>query len=403
MIQIIGLILAATVTAVTVDECPGYKAVNVRKCGSTVTADLTLAGPACNVYGDDIPDLKLLVEYQTGKLSAAAWKWGGLTYPDTRLHVKIYDADENVYQVQESVIPRPANKHAKPSAIRFSLVEEPFSFAVTRSSGEVLFNTSGQQLVFESQYLRLRTSLPPNANLYGLGEHSDDFRFNTDGYQRVLWNMESPFIPRNANLYGSHPVYVDYRGASGTHGVFLLNSDGMNINVNKTSLEYNTIGGIFDFYFLAGPDPADVSRQYAEVVGLPAMVPYWSFGFHQCKYGWPNVNYVTEVVANYSKANIPLETLWGDIDYMDHRQDFTVDPVNYPLPKMRDLVSKLHQAGQRYVMMLDPGIHRKGGYEPFETGSDSDVFHKAADGSYYRGSQWAGEVSNWEGNVREPG
>ncbi|KAB5511529.1 glycosyl hydrolases family 31-domain-containing protein [Coniochaeta sp. 2T2.1] len=377
MIGVLALIVAATAAAATVDDCPGYKAFNVKKGCSSVTADLKLAGSACNVYGDDIPDLKLLVEYQT----------------DKRLHVKIYDADENVYQVQESVIPRPKNEHAKPSAIRFSLVEDPFSFAVTRSSGEVLFNTSGQQLVFESQYLRLRTSLPPNVNLYGLGEHSDDFRFNNNnGYQRVFWNMESPFIPRNANLYGSHPVYVDYRGASGTHGVFLLNANGMNININATSLEYNTIGGIFDFYFLAGPDPVDVSRQYAEVVGLPAMVPYWSFGFHQCKYGWPNVDYVTEVVANYSKADIPLETLWGDIDYMDHRQDFTLDPTKYPLTRMRDLVDKLHRAGQRYVMMLDPGIRRKGGYEPFETGADRDVFHMAADGSYYRGSQWAGEV-----------
>lgn len=267
-------------------------------------------------------------------------------------------------------------------------------------SGEVLFNTSGQRLIFESQYVRLRTSLPPNANLYGLGEHSDDFRFNTDGYQRVLWNAESPYIPRNANLYGSHPIYFDHRGVSGTHGVFLLNSNGMNVNINTTTdssesgtfLEYNTIGGVLDLYFLGGPGPADVSRQYADVVGPPAMVPYWSLGFHQCKYGWPNVDYVTEVVANYSKANIPLETLWGDIDYMDKRQDFTLDPQNYPLEKMRDLVAKLHQSGQHYVMMLDPGIHRKGGYGPFESGTESDVFLKAADGSYYRGQQWAGEV-----------
>lgn len=31
----------------------------------------------------------------------------------------------------------------------------------------------------------LPPTLPPDANLYGLGEHSDDFRFDTDGDQRV--------------------------------------------------------------------------------------------------------------------------------------------------------------------------------------------------------------------------
>lgn len=134
-------------------------------------------------------------------------------------------------------------------------------------------------------------------------------------------------------------MYLDHRGASGSHGVFLLNSNGMDINIDQTDsgdqfLEYNIIGGVLDFSFLAGPSPSEVSRQYAEVVGLPAMMSYWTFGFHQCKYGYWDVNYAAEVVANYSTANIPLETLWSDIDYMDLRQVFTTDPERFPLHKM---------------------------------------------------------------------
>jgi len=48
------------------------------------------------------------------------------------------------------------------------------------------------------------------------------------------------------------------RGVNGTHGVLLLNSKGMDIKVNDTAgqyLEHNNLGGIFDFYFLAGPSP----------------------------------------------------------------------------------------------------------------------------------------------------
>jgi alpha-glucosidase len=50
------------------DDCPGYAVSNVQNDGSRVTADLTLAGTACNAYGDDLTDLKLEVEYQTGPL-----------------------------------------------------------------------------------------------------------------------------------------------------------------------------------------------------------------------------------------------------------------------------------------------------------------------------------------------
>ena len=49
------------------DACPGYAASNVRDEGAVVTADLRLAGAACDVYGRDLGELKLLVEYQTGE------------------------------------------------------------------------------------------------------------------------------------------------------------------------------------------------------------------------------------------------------------------------------------------------------------------------------------------------
>lgn len=49
------------------ESCPGYSASNVQQTGSGLTADLTLAGEACNAYGTDLPNLTLTVEYQSGK------------------------------------------------------------------------------------------------------------------------------------------------------------------------------------------------------------------------------------------------------------------------------------------------------------------------------------------------
>src|SRR5436305_10716383 len=63
--------LSKAVDAQTV--CPGYLASNVKTSGTGLTADLALAGPACNVYGSDVDSLSLLVEYQT----------------ESRLHVSI--------------------------------------------------------------------------------------------------------------------------------------------------------------------------------------------------------------------------------------------------------------------------------------------------------------------------
>lgn len=72
------LAAAAAVSATSIDyrsdsngdplaKCPGYKASNIKIGKSTLTADLTLAGKACNVYGDDLKSLTLEVEYETGR------------------------------------------------------------------------------------------------------------------------------------------------------------------------------------------------------------------------------------------------------------------------------------------------------------------------------------------------
>ncbi|TKA31838.1 hypothetical protein B0A54_16578 [Friedmanniomyces endolithicus] len=93
------------------------------------------------------------------------------------------------------------------------------------------------------------TSLPESYSLYGLGEHTDPFMLNTRNYIRTLWSRDAYTVPPGTNSYGNHQIYFDNRNSKGTHGVFLLKSNGMDIFLNSTAetgqyLEYNTLGGI---------------------------------------------------------------------------------------------------------------------------------------------------------------
>lgn len=51
-------------------SCPGYTATNIDVSDSGLTADLSLAGAACNAYSEDLQELKLVVEHQTGMSTA---------------------------------------------------------------------------------------------------------------------------------------------------------------------------------------------------------------------------------------------------------------------------------------------------------------------------------------------
>jgi alpha-glucosidase len=88
------------------DVCSGYKASNVVETTNSLTADLTLLGEGCNVYGNDINDLVLSVEYQTKE----------------RLSVRITPkylapANHSQYILSPRLDPPPAQAQAKTQAI----------------------------------------------------------------------------------------------------------------------------------------------------------------------------------------------------------------------------------------------------------------------------------------------
>ncbi|KAL1746491.1 glycoside hydrolase family 31 protein [Schizophyllum fasciatum] len=370
------------------EACAGYNVASVEQADNKqLKATLKQAGD-CGVFGDDIPELKLEVTYETNQ----------------RIHVKITDAANQRYEIPEDLIPRPGasdDAGQDKAEINFNFTESPFSFTVYRTStNEVLFNTASHPLIFEDQYLRVKTSLPDKANIYGLGEHTHGFRLDNHDTTLIMFNREAPFVPTGTNLYGSHPIYQEHR-ESGTHGVLLLNSDGMDIKLNDTdgtTLEYNVVGGVLDFYFFAGSetDPTAVARQYAEVVGTPAEMPYWSYGLHQCRYGYQNFVDVANVIEGYANAGIPLETMWTDIgaDYMHRRRVFSIDPDYFPLDRMQEIIKYLHDHEQKYVMMTDPGVAYVPGenYEAYNKGIEMDVFLKQDNGSDFLAIVWPGVV-----------
>ena len=111
-------------------------------------------------------------------------------------------------------------------------------------------------------------------------------------------------------------------------------------------LVYRTIGGVLDLYFFLGPEPEDVVSQYTAAVGRYYIPPYWSLGFHLCRWGYNSLDNMKAAWQRTRDAEIPFDVQWGDIDYMDRRLDFTVDQDSFA--GLADFVAELHEMGMRF-------------------------------------------------------
>lgn len=65
---------------------------------------------------------------------------------------------------------------------------------------------------------------------------------------------------KGINLYGSHPFYLVMENDGNSHGVFLKNSDPMEVILQPApAITFRVLGGVLDFYFFFGPTPGEVS------------------------------------------------------------------------------------------------------------------------------------------------
>ncbi|KDO25346.1 hypothetical protein SPRG_09171 [Saprolegnia parasitica CBS 223.65] len=344
-----------------------------RETSKGFTATLVLPKGARGPFGNDIRTLALNVN----------------TEHKNYVRVRITDPNFARYEV-------PIKLHGlKPSGHKFnrtydvSVTNAPFGIAVTRrATGEVLFNSTPSGafngLVFENQFIELSTSTPSRANFFGMGEHVGSLLAPTDGDHYTIFARDQVANMYHAhtkvgsdNVYGVHPFYIRREASGKTHGVFLVNSNAMEVVAQNQSLTFRTVGGVLDFFVFLGPAPSHVVQQYTKLVGRPALPPYWSLGYHLCRWHNHEMSDVTSVVARMRAAGVPQDGQWTDIDVMDKWLDFTWDPVHFPQANFSAFIDDLHAHGQHYVPIVDAGISNQyDDYVSYDEGLAMDVYMK---------------------------
>uniref|UniRef100_A0A6I8PJA7 P-type domain-containing protein n=1 Tax=Ornithorhynchus anatinus TaxID=9258 RepID=A0A6I8PJA7_ORNAN len=343
-----------------------YTAQNIQYSATGITADLTRSAEPNHLPSTPISPLRLDVTF----------------HHDHLLQFKISDPSSRRYEVPVPLnIPHPPARTAEAQLYDVFIKDDPFGIEIRRrSTGTVIWDSQLPGFTFNDLFLRISTRLP-SRYIYGFGETEHrTFRQDLDWHTWGMFSRDQP-PGYKQNSYGVHPYYMALEEDGHAHGVLLLNSNAMDVTLQPTpALTYRTTGGILDFFVVLGPTPELVTQQYTELIGRPAMPPYWALGFQLCRYGYQNDSEIAELYDQMVAAKIPYDVQYSDIDYMERQLDFTLSPHFAGFPA---LIDRMKTAGMRVILILDPAIsgNETKPYPAFTRGQQDDVFIRWPDGS----------------------
>ncbi|RVD84198.1 uncharacterized protein DFL_005961 [Arthrobotrys flagrans] len=312
--------------------------------------------------------------------------------------IRITDVEKRRWEIPDEYVPIGADISSdmkRPALAGYDLWLDPDSgnpgFAIIRNSDNVpVFDTRGTSLAYAEQYIEISTKLPKGTFVYGMGEVTGPFCRET-GHRYAFWARDAQ-TPVHENAYSSMPMFAGiHRGKA--FGVYLHNSNALDMIYTEGFMTYKIVGGIVDFFVFLGETYEDVVKQYQYVTGFPQLPPYWSLGYHQCRWFYKTTELLDEARQMNMQAEIPVDAFWLDIDYMTAYKLFTMEEDRYPC--FADYVEReIHKENQKLIAILDPGVKNKvDDYQPWIRGKELDIFIKNGNtGEDFVGKVWPGHV-----------
>ncbi|XP_077537623.1 neutral alpha-glucosidase AB-like isoform X3 [Haemaphysalis longicornis] len=260
-------------------------------------------------------------------------------------------------------------------------------------------------------------------HVYGVPEHADSFALrstvgSTDPYRLYNLDVFEYEVDSPMALYGSIP-YMLAHSESRTVGLLWLNAAETWVDIEPNSKQegdpdtgvlssvvefvkrspppnhrethWFSENGLIDVFFMLGPGPKDVMKQYRSITGTTPLPPLFSVAYHQSRWNYNDQDDVRSVDAGFDEHNLPYDALWLDIEHTDGKKYFTWDPFKFSQPEQ--MIRNLTAKGRRMITIIDPHIKRESGYHIHSEATDRGYYVKNKDGGDFEGWCWPGSSS----------
>ena len=226
--------------------------------------------------------------------------------------------------------------------------------------------------------------------VYGLGEQVRGI--NKKGWKYISWKYDNPNHQEDTqSLYGAHNFIII--SGSVTFGAFFDYAGKMDFDIgytNRDTLKIKANKNDLTIYIITGENEKDIVKQFRKIIGKSYVPPLWAFGYGQSRWGYKNEQDIRTVAEKYKSADIPIDSIYLDIDYMERYKDFTIDKERFP--DFESLVKDMKSQGIHLVPIIDAGVKIEKDYNVYEEGVKENYFCKNADGNDFVGAVWPGRV-----------
>lgn len=274
---------------------------------------------------------------------------------------------------------------------RFKLSNDTVSmeFASIKDAKDVYITTKDRSLVFTEYYLEMGFVVE-SQKIFGFGERVKEFELTPGNYSSWSNGRDNNYDKgeEGHHSYGDHP-FVLFKLKESFGGIFFKNSNAKSLEYTKygssqSLLNFRAAGGVLDFFFFFGESAESVIKAYHGVIGFPYLPPFWSLGFHQSSWQYNDTKRVNDVLKGYDDANMPLEALWLDIEYMNNYRNFEVNTTRFE--NIPSLAEALHRKKQKLVTIVDAGFEANKDYSYYRQGTDQKLFIKSANNTSFDGN-----------------
>lgn len=235
----------------------------------------------------------------------------------------------------------------------------------------------------------IRKNLQKTEHFFGLGDKP--CALNLRGKYFSMWGADHyDFHEESDPLYKSIPFFLSLREGA-AYGVLFDNTCRSYFDFGATDpqvLSFGAFGGAMNYYFIHARRPLDIVAAYTRLTGTPELPPLWALGYHQSKWSYYPDKAVLNLVERFRDLDIPCDAVHLDYHYMEDKEGFTWDRLNFPDPS--GMVRELEAQGVKTVVIVNPGIKINPENQVWREGFEHNYYCRRSEGGLLSAEVWPG-------------